>query len=258
MAVNKAKLASELVGLGSGGGSLEKLTINYYRYDKRKLGKVEALFNPTEIGISRSVSYEPKQVASRLDAGYFSVVQELRAIEPATLSIDLFFDTYESRSDAGSWKRAAASMLSPLNPFQSGDSSPVTHLTSQVEDLAIADTELHRPPLCSLRWGRFDIFQGVLSNLDQRFTMFLSDGTPVRATLSCTFIEYTTESHMRELHSSDVAKTRIVRRDDTLQSIAAEQYGDPTLWRAIAKANGIVNPRAVQPGTVLMIPKLRP
>lgn len=258
MAVNKARLASELVGLGTGGGSLEKLTIRY-RYGKVKKGKVVALFNPSEINISRSVSYEQKQVASRLEAGYAAAVQKLRAIEPATLTVDLFFDTYESRSESGSWMRAAAAMVTPLNPFQTGDSTPVTDRTAEVEALALADRELHKPPVCSLSWGRFDIFEGVLSRLDQKFTMFLSDGTPVRATLSCTFVEYRTESHMRasELHSADVANTRMVGRHDTLQSIAAEQYGDPGLWRPIAKANGIVNPRGLLPGTVLMIPKLR-
>jgi nucleoid-associated protein YgaU len=30
------------------------------------------------------------------------------------------------------------------------------------------------------------------------------------------------------------------------------------LWRPIAKANAIVNPRDLRPGTVLTIPKLRP
>ena len=60
----------------------------------------------------------------------------------------------------------------------------------------------------------------------------------------------------RELHSADVTKTRQVRRGDTLQSIAAEEYNDPRLWRAIATANSIVNPRQLLPGTVLSIPKL--
>jgi nucleoid-associated protein YgaU len=59
-----------------------------------------------------------------------------------------------------------------------------------------------------------------------------------------------------ELHSADVAKRRIVRRGDTLSSIAIEQYNDVTQWRAIAIANDIDNPRALTPGQVLVIPKL--
>jgi nucleoid-associated protein YgaU len=266
MAINKAKLAAELVGLGPGGGGLEKLTITYDtlkagRYDAFDTGRVEALFNPSEIHTSRSVTYEQKRVAASTgDASYFDIEQQLRSVEAATLTVDLFFDTYESRSDASSWKRAAASALTALNPFPTSDATDVTDLTDKVARLALPAPELHQPPVCHLKWGRFDIFDGVLSSIDQRFTMFLSDGTPVRATLSCTFVEFRTEAHVKasEMHSADVAKTHVVRRNDTLQSIAADQYDDPALWRPIARANGIVNPRGLSPGTVLLIPKLRP
>jgi nucleoid-associated protein YgaU len=100
----------------------------------------------------------------------------------------------------------------------------------------------------------------VLTGLSQRYTLFLPNGTPVRATLACEFAQVTSAAYARvgELHSSDVVKTRLVRRHDTLQSLAADEYGDPALWRPIALANGIVNPRGLRPGTMLTIPKLRP
>jgi nucleoid-associated protein YgaU len=47
-----------------------------------------------------------------------------------------------------------------------------------------------------------------------------------------------------------------VRRGDTLSGIAAAEYGDPALWRPIARANGIVDPRHVEPGRELTIPVL--
>jgi len=88
--------------------------------------------------------------------------------------------------------------------------------------------------------------------------MFLDDGTPVRATLTCEFTEVGSHGKARaaELHSADVIKVRQVQRYDTLQSIAAEEYGDPAQWRPIATVNGVVNPRALVPGTTLTIPKL--
>lgn len=100
----------------------------------------------------------------------------------------------------------------------------------------------------------------VLENLSQRFTLFLSDGTPVRATLTCTFKQWRAadeEARVQDKRSADVVKTRTARRGDTLSSIAAEQYRDPTLWRPIAEANSIDDPRALKPGQVLVIPKLR-
>jgi nucleoid-associated protein YgaU len=58
--------------------------------------------------------------------------------------------------------------------------------------------------------------------------------------------------------SPDVAKTRTLLRGETLGSIAAQEYNDPTLWRPIAEANGIDNPRRLTPGQVLAIPPLPP
>jgi nucleoid-associated protein YgaU len=102
------------------------------------------------------------------------------------------------------------------------------------------------------------LFQGVLTQLNQDLTYFMADGTPVRATLGCTFMAYQTfdEAKASELHSADVEKRRVVRRGDTLTSIAIEQYGDATRWRAIATGNDIDDPRAIKPGDALVIPKL--
>jgi nucleoid-associated protein YgaU len=47
-----------------------------------------------------------------------------------------------------------------------------------------------------------------------------------------------------------------VRRGDTLTAIAAEKYGDASLWRAIAEQNQIVDPLALRPGQVLIIPAI--
>ncbi|MGZ4540340.1 MAG: LysM peptidoglycan-binding domain-containing protein, partial [Blastococcus sp.] len=86
-------------------------------------------------------------------------------------------------------------------------------------------------------------------------------GSPVRARLECTFTEWLSarrEALLQHKQSPDVAKTRVVRRGDTLSAIAAEEYGDPAVWRPIAVANGILDPRQLPPGQVLTIPVLQP
>ena len=47
-----------------------------------------------------------------------------------------------------------------------------------------------------------------------------------------------------------------VKQGDTLRLIAAREYGNPDLWRRIADANRIDNPRLLKPGTKLIIPPL--
>lgn len=254
MSVNKAKVVSELLGLGSGGGELHKLTIYYERGGQPTQGSIEALFNPSEISLTRSAKWEQQQTVGQSTA---SVDQEFRSVEAETFSIELFFDTYESRSSGLTVSGAAATFL-PASLIPGRQATDVRQYTDQIAQLVEVDPELHRPPVCDLRWGVFDIFTGVLTTLQQRFTLFLDDGTPVRATLTCDFTEVGTQAHAVELHSSDVVKTRQVRRYDTLQSLAADEYGDPALWRPIATANGIVNPRDLRPGMTLTIPKLQP
>ncbi len=90
--------------------------------------------------------------------------------------------------------------------------------------------------------------------------MFTEAGTPVRATANCTFKQWrpTREDLQKQsLMSSDVAKVWVVKRGQSLATIAAVEYGDPRAWRIIADANGIDNPLGLAPGTRLLLPARR-
>jgi nucleoid-associated protein YgaU len=256
MSLNKARVVSDLLGLGGGTGELHKLTIYYERYNLPQ-GTIEALFNPSEITLTRSARWEQEHAVGQGGSSGADVEQEFRSVEAETFSIELFFDTYEPRSDPLSATQVAASFV-PASLAGARLSTDVREHTSRIAGLVEVNADLHRPPVCDLRWGVFDIFTGVLAMLSQRFTLFLDDGTPVRATLTCEFTEVGTQGKARaaELHSADVIKVRQVQRYDTLQSLAADEYGDPAQWRPIATANGIVNPRGLVPGMTLTIPKL--
>lgn len=198
---------------------------------------INALFNPKQLAFSRSVGWKSASAAGK-------DVPELQftTAEPRTLSLDLFFDTYDTP-------------IAKKEDVRKEYAEKVLHL-STVEKHG----DKHRPPICRLRWGAPGyFFQGVLQKLDQKFTMFLEDGTPVRATLTCTFMEWRTNYdnlNLQYLKSADVAKVWVVKRGDTLSSIAAHEYMDPGLWRPIAAKNNIDNPLDLAPGRVLMIPQL--
>ena len=102
-------------------------------------------------------------------------------------------------------------------------------------------------------------FRGVVESLTQKFTLFLDDGTPVRATVDVGFkegqsVQKQLKRNPRARSSPLQPRTRIVRDGDTLWSIAAAVYGDPAKWRALARANALVNPRILAPGTELLVP----
>jgi len=128
-----------------------------------------------------------------------------------------------------------------------------------IRDLMRLNTELHAPPIVRLVWDT-QVFRGVLESLNITYVMFSPDGIPLRAKLGVTLKEYRpAEVQIKEspTASPDFEKTYTVRTGDTLSGIAGAIYRDPGAWRAIARENRIQDPRRLDPGQVLTIPRLR-
>jgi len=196
---------------------------------------IVAMFNPKSLGISRSVQWQSQNAAKR-----DSPELQFTTAQPATLTVDLFFDTYDTASAV--------------------KTSVYEHMSKLLE-LTVVRGDKHRPPVCQLKWGEQGvIFQGVLQQLDQQYTMFVENGLPVRATAKCTFMQWRSNAKdlkKQNLMSADVVKVWVVKRGQTLASIAADEYLDAGRWREIAAANGIDDPLALRPGTALLLPALR-
>jgi len=142
-----------------------------------------------------------------------------------------------------------------------------THTLEDVDDAYVTalrglldpDPKLHAPPIVAFVWGR-RTFKGVLDGLDIAYQLFDQSGLPLRAKLSITLKEYRPVAvQLREFRrsSASVDKTYLVRRGDTLITIAADVYADPARWRELALANAIRNPRSVRPGQLLLVPRLQ-
>jgi len=197
---------------------------------------ITALFNPNRLVFSKSANWQSQNAAQRDNPEL-----QFTNSDPRTLSLDLTFDTYDAPGTTKEDVRNQTNRLLALTTVEGhGDK--------------------HRPPVCRLSWGRAGVFfQGVLQQLEQTFTLFTEDGTPVRATVKCTFKEWRTnydDLNRQDKQSADVAKERVVKRGDSLASIAAEEYRDPRKWRAIALANDIRDPLNIPPGAALRVPAL--
>jgi nucleoid-associated protein YgaU len=214
--------------------ALAKLKIKTKQGEQAKGGvtEIEAHFNPNKIVLSKSVA-----LLSQPASGRDVPEQQFRHGEPRSFNIDLLFDTYDT--DSLSKKK-------------------VTDYTERLDKLTIVSEALHRPPICELSWGALGVFfEGVVEKLDHEYTLFMEDGTPVRATSKCVFKEYHAnpdDQQKQARQSSDVVKRRIVKHGDTLSSIAAEVYHDPTLWRPIAEQNDLDDPSRLTPGMLLLVP----
>jgi hypothetical protein len=192
--------------------------------------RIEVLFNPPQYTIERGNQFSEVNVP-----GLQSPLLRFTRGNIRTLTMDLLFDTYT---------------------YKNGED--VRNYTDQVTDLMKIDSSLHAPPVCRFYWGKLS-FKCVIERVTQRFTMFESDGTPVRATLGVTFKEYkTAEEQIQEIKASspDRTKRRVTKQGDSLWMLAAEEYKDPTRWREIADENRIENPRFLESGVEILIPPL--
>jgi Contractile injection system tube protein len=208
--------------------------------------RFEVLFNPAEYSIEKGNTFQSTQLP-----GLSTPVTQFVTGNADTLTMELYFDTYSK-----------SSRHDEVKPRQD-----VRDYTRRVADLIEIDPTLHAPPVCEFTWGppmgspKGIQFTGVIERVSQKFTLFLDDGTPVRATLNVTFKEYkTVRQQLQEIgrQSADRTKRVVVREGDALWHYAAEEYGDPGLWRVIADRNGLENPRVVEPGTELELPPLQP
>jgi nucleoid-associated protein YgaU len=129
----------------------------------------------------------------------------------------------------------------------------------RIRRLLDPNEQLHAPPIVAFVWGRRR-FVGVLEGLSIGYTLFDQEGHPLRAKLSVSLKEYRPAATQMIEHprsSPDVEKTYLVRRGDTLPSIANAVFRDPGRWRELALANGLSDPRELRPGDRLLVPRLR-
>lgn len=207
---------------------LRKATISFLKGKHAGDPPVEVMFNPAEYNLELASNYSSTSLP-----GLNNPVLQFVHGEAQTLSMDLFFDTYTNEGG-----------------------TDVSKLTGRLAQALLIDGDLHAPPPVLFVWGSF-FFEAVVEKLSQRFTMFLENGTPVRATLSVNFKQHQSIHDQLEnprRNSADKSTRHELSSDESLWRLAAEKYGEPRFWRLIARHNGIANPRRIPAGTVLDLP----
>jgi nucleoid-associated protein YgaU len=104
-------------------------------------------------------------------------------------------------------------------------------------------------------WGKINA-KGYLNSTDISYERFASDGRPIRATVSLTLHALDTPPIKTNPTSGGIPgrRSHTMVTGENLQHIAMANYGRPGAWRALAAANGIEDPLAVRPGTVIYLP----
>jgi hypothetical protein len=215
-------------------GQLAKAEI--YVIDGSQQGQtIECMFRPKEYTLTKQNTWQTPQ-----SKGTDVPSLEFSGGDSTSLTMDLFFDTYESGMDVRK------------------------QYTNRIWELMAIDSKLTdrttakgRPPTCEFRWGPVKSFKAVITSINQKFTMFKSDGTPVRTTLTVTFKEAQKLGQYPFQNPTTASepgyKFRIIKEGDALDWIAYEEYGDSALWRLIADTNKLENPMNLVPGQVITI-----
>jgi phage protein U len=205
-----------------------------------KGAKILCLFNPAELTISKSNSWQAKESKGR----NMATELQFQSGQPGTIALSLTLDTTDKGTD-------------------------VTEHTTKLLDLMKVDMSIAgsdrnrnnaRPPWVEFHWGRLHSFKAIIERLQIKFTYFASSGMPLRAKADLTLKQFMDEdlkplqnptSGTPTLHSVH----RVVH-GETLDRIAAQHYADPFNWRLIAEANGVIDPIDLEPGALLVIPEL--
>lgn len=204
--------------------------------------RVKCLFNPKEYTFSKQNNWKDQQTGKNVPQIEFGGGQ------PATLQMELFFDTYAHFKSSGA----------PPKDVRKEYTDKIWKLMIVDPKLTDAKNKKGRPPKVIFSWGQTWLFKAVITSITQKFTMFIADGTPVRATLNVSFRQVEDEGALARQNptSGGVGGERIwtVNEGDTLGLIAYRELGDATRWREIADANQLTRVRRLRPGTVLVIP----
>src|SRR4029453_2948763 len=127
--------------------------------------KIEVQFNPTEYGIDRGSSYAELQ-----GPGLSTPILQFVRGEAQTLSLELFLD--------GTDKRASAS-----------PDDTVEGRLEKIRTFVTIDEDLHAPPVCLFEWKDIS-FQGVVTSLKEKYTLFDENGKVLRARVTLSLKSY--------------------------------------------------------------------
>ncbi|MFI7582802.1 peptidase M23 [Kocuria sp. M1N1S27] len=196
------------------------------------MGKIEFQFNPKELTLAKAASWEPGTGKDKKNS-----TPQYKGPQPSKLTLEMFFDASATRNDS------------------------VVKRVEQLFTCCVPTTDSHQrkkssPPWVLFRWGSLTGFVAYISSVQAKYTLFTAAGLPVRATCTVSLEEIKGEPPGQNPTSGGLVPRRahVVVDGDTLAGIAYAEYGDPSLWRAVATLNDLDDPMRLRPGSTVLLP----
>ncbi|MDX2089425.1 MAG: hypothetical protein SFX73_16350 [Kofleriaceae bacterium] len=148
---------------------------------KLKLGSVddksitvEAQYNPKELQVEQGVPWQKPGAATQAGTQPASggdddpLALEFTGVQARTMTIEMLFDGVEESGRSVNVKEQVA----------------ILEQLARVQDPKSTDDKKRRPHFCIVTWGDRGLpsFRCVIENLTTKYSMFSSDGLPLRAT----------------------------------------------------------------------------
>lgn len=227
---------------------------------------ISCLLNPVSLIVSRTAGIVPERTLS----GAFS--RRSAADAPllytgggrTELHLELLFD-----APLNTAMKAGVSLAPPQE-------SDVRDMTAAFFALSENTADPAGLPIVRFVWGKAWNLRGIVAAVSERLEHFSQSGVPQRSWMTMRFLrvlepamqnDRPVAAPLLDLSPSgrDRAKDHIVAggqgagdvSGQRLDAIAARYYGDPSLWRAIARYNGIDDPSRVPEGTTVRLPPVQ-
>lgn len=217
---------------------MEKAKLKWQCWIPPVSGEIECQFNPSELKISKEASWEGEKSPS-----FNSPYLQFAGGESATYELSLFFDTY-SHADKKDVREYTNQLLA---------------LTMRGAGRSMFIVPFSNPPMVTFVWGKITLFDAVVEKVEISYTMFSSDGLPIRAKADVSFKQQDFWDDIIPAQNptsrTDSRKTRRVSSSQRLDQIAYEEYGDARYWRLLAEANSMDDPFQLVDGQLLVIPQ---
>jgi Contractile injection system tube protein/LysM domain len=193
-------------------------------------------FNPSQLALSRRAQWKTTPTAAVRDGA----VPEFMGPEPREMTVEVFLDRSED-PDSNDVRKNVEALFS----------------CCEVTSASIAAKQPSTPWVV-FQWGAFSTarFTAYVSAVEASYTLFGTTGVPIRATCTVHLNEIPSKTAGQNPTSGALTARRVHRvvAGDSLQFLAWREYGDATVWRAIAETNDIDDPTRLEPGTELMMP----
>ena len=202
---------------------------------KSRAGSFTIPVNPEQYAEKRQLKYDTKK-----GIGNQGTNSKYGVTEPEELKLEFIFDN--TGAVEGNRLQGTA-VREQVNQF--------------LNTVYTMEGKIHKPKFLLLQWGKDLTFPCVLTSLDINYVLFARNGSPLRAKVNATFLNFVEEKKriaLEDKSSPDLTHVRIAAPGDRLDWLTYQIYGESQHVLQVAKENRLTTIRRLETGSQIVFP----